>query len=173
MREIEAKVLEIDADAVAETLEELGAEKRFDGEVRSRFYDLPDRTFQQRGEVLRVRERGDYAFLTYKEPVSRDGMKVMEEAEFEVAGLEEADQFLTGIGFDRVEERRKHRATWQDGDTLYVVDRYEGVPPLLEVEAPSEEAVVEAFEALGYAEEELVSWDAGEVMEHYGRGFSR
>lgn len=168
MREIEAKVLEVDADAVAETLEDLGAEPGFDGEVRSRFYDLPDRTFEERGEVLRVRERGEYAFLTYKQPVSRDGMKVMEEMEFEVAGLAEADQFLTGIGFDRVHERTKHRTVWQEGDALYVVDRYEGVPPLLEVEAPSRERVVEAFEALGYAEEELVSWDAGEVMEHYG-----
>lgn len=167
MREIEAKVLEVDPDAVAETLEGMGAEQGFDGTVRSRFYDLPDRTFKERGEVLRVRERGDYTFLTYKQPVSRDGMKVMEEAEFEVAGLEEADSFLTGIGFDRVEERTKHRTAWQEGDALYVIDRYPGVPPLLEVEAPSGERVVEAFEAVGYTEEDLVSWDAAQVVEHY------
>lgn len=170
MREIEAKVLDVDADAVAEKLDGMGVEKQFEGGVCSRFYDLPDRTFGERGEVVRVRERGDYTFLTYKEPVSRDGMKIMEEKEFEVAGLDEADRFFTGLGFERVEEREKHRTAWADDDVLYVVDRYEGVPPLLEVEAPSREQVAEGFEALGYSMDETVSWDAAQVVEHYGDG---
>jgi len=167
MDEVEAKVLEIDEQYVVEQLEESGAQKVFNGEVTSRFYDYPDGRIEEQG-VLRLREAGDHAFITYKIDISRDGAKTMEEIEFDVSNTEMADRFLRELGLKEVRSSSKHRQTWRHNDIEYVIDAYPGIPALLEIEAPDEERMYDAFEELGYARDELKSWDASQVHEHYG-----
>lgn len=170
MQEIEAKVLEVDPDEVAERLDELGAEQVFAGEVRSRFYDFPDGRIEEEGS-LRLRELGDEeAFLTYKQEVSRDGAKEMTETEFTVGEYEEVAAFLELLGLEEVEENTKHRQKWYRGELEYVVDTYPGVPPLLEIEAPDRDRLDEAMTELGYDPEDAVYWDAAELLEHYDQG---
>ncbi len=167
MDEVEAKVLEIDEQEVTERLDELGAEKVFDGEVTSRFYDYPDGSIDDQG-VLRLREAGDHAFITYKIDISRDGAKTMEEIEFDVSSTEMADRFLRELGLEEVRSSSKHRKKWERDDIEYVIDAYPGIPALLEIEAPDEDRMYEAFEELGYDQDQLRSWDASQVHEHYG-----
>ncbi|MDY6778344.1 MAG: hypothetical protein SVU32_06760, partial [Candidatus Nanohaloarchaea archaeon] len=62
---------------------------------------------------------------------------------------------------------QKHRTKYVDGDVEYVIDSYPDIPPLLEIEAPSEDQVFRAFDELGYGREETVPWDAQQVREHY------
>lgn len=167
MDEVEAKVLEIDEQYVTEQLEEQGAEKVFDGEVTSRFYDYPDGRIEEEG-VLRLREAGDHTFITYKIDVSRDGAKTMEEIEFDVSSTEMADRFLRELGLEEIRSSWKHRQKWERGDIEYVIDEYPGIPALLEIEAPDEQRMYDAFEELGYERSDLKSWDASQVHEHYG-----
>lgn len=166
MDEVEAKVLEIDEQAVSERLEAVGAAKVFDGEVESRFYDYPDGRIEQQG-VLRLREAGDHAFITYKKDISRDGAKTMEEIEFDVSSTEMADRFLQELGLEQVRSSSKHRQKWERDEVEYVIDTYPEVPPLLEIEAPDEETMYQAFDELGYGKEDLKSWDAEQVHDHY------
>lgn len=167
MQEIEAKILEVDPGEVAERLEEVGAEQVFDGPVRSRFYDFPDGRIEAQGS-LRLRQLGDEeAFLTYKQEVSRDGAKEMTETEFGVDDYEEAATFLELLGLEEVERNQKHRQKWYREDIEYVVDTYEGVPPVLEVEAPDRDQLDAALEELGYDPEDAVYWDASELLDHY------
>jgi len=168
MQEIEAKLLEVDPQEVAGRLDELGAEQVFDGDVRSRFYDFPDGRIEDQGS-LRLRQLGtEAAFITYKQDVSRDGAKEMTETEFTVSEYDEAAQFLELLGLEEVERSEKHRTKWYRDDLEYVVDTYPGVPPVLEIEAPSRDRLDAAIEELGYDPEDAVYWDADELMDHYG-----
>lgn len=167
MREIEAKVLDVDPDEVAETLAEEGVEQVYDGTMRTRFYDFPDGRIEDEGGVLRLRERGDDVFVTYKEPIASDAAKIMEETEFYVSDAAAAHTTLTAIGLEQVREREKRRTKWLDDDVEYVVDRYDGIPPLLEIEAPDVPTLGAACAALGYDPGEMVTWNAGQVMAHY------
>ncbi|MDY6770995.1 MAG: class IV adenylate cyclase [Candidatus Nanohaloarchaea archaeon] len=167
MDEIEAKVLEIDDAAVAERLAEVGAEQVMDAEVESSFYDYPDGSIEKQG-VLRLRRIEEYdTFVTMKCDISRDGAKTMEETEFSVSDYEAVDAFFEQLGLQKIRESSKHRRKWEKADVEYVIDEYPGIPPLLEVEAPDEETMYEAFDELGYTKDELVAWDASQVKEHY------
>lgn len=166
--EIEAKVLEVDRDAVEAELQEIGAEQLFDGEVRSLFFDYPDGRIEEDG-ILRIRERGEDAFITLKKDVSRETVKRMEEIEFQVEDMEEAREFLLTLGLEQLYDSRKQRTVWEKGDVLYVIDRYPDIPPLLEIEAPSEDVLEQAFQELGYGMEDTVSWDAEQVMVYYSK----
>lgn len=167
MEEIEAKVLEIEPDSVRNQLQEHGAEQLFADEVRSLFFDYPDGRIEENGS-LRLRQRGEDAFITLKQDVSREDAKVMEETEFYVDNADAAQAFLEQLGLEKIHESSKYRETWEKGDVLYVIDRYPGVPPLLEIEAPSLDALEQAYEELGYSMDDTVSWDAHDVMTHYG-----
>jgi predicted adenylyl cyclase CyaB len=165
MQEIEAKVLEIDLEQVRAKLAELGAEQVFDNDVRSVYFDAPG---MEEGDVLRLRQAGDKVFITMKEQVDHTkDSKVLEETEFAVDDFDAAMKLLTKLGKE-VASFTKYRVKWKKGKVEYVVDRYEGIPPLLEIEAPTEEQVKDAFEELGYSWGETVDWDAREVFEHYG-----
>ncbi len=167
VEEIEAKVLEVEPEKVYDRLREIGAEKVFDSEIESEFYDFPDDRIEQQG-TLRLRREGDRVYITGKKDLSRDGAKRMEEYEFFIDGMDDARSVLTEIiGLEKVHESSKHRTKWEKGNVEYVVDEYPGIPPLLEVEAPGEEELRSALEELGYTMEETVSWDARELQEHY------
>lgn len=166
MEEVEAKLLEVDEDEVYSALADSGAEKVFEGDVRSEFYDFPDGRIEEDG-VLRLREMGEKTFVTLKKDISREESKVMEEIEFGVDDAGAFRTFLSSLGLEKIRESRKHRSKWKDGDVEYVVDTYPGIPPLLEIEAPDTDYLEEAFTDLGYDFGETVSWDAGQVFDHY------
>jgi adenylate cyclase class 2 len=166
MEEVEAKLLEVDEDEIYDALADSGAERVFEGDVRSEFYDFPDGRIEEEG-VLRLRKMGDKTFVTLKRDISREESKVMEEIEFGVEDPDAFRSFLTSIGLEKIRESHKHRSKWEDGDVEYVVDSYPGIPPLLEIEAPDTAYLEEAFTELGYDFEETVSWDAGQVFDHY------
>lgn len=185
MEEIEVKILEIDVDAVREQLDASDAEQQFDGTVKSLFFDFPDDAFSgapdsaenptafpdgriEAGGLLRLRQRGDYAFVTLKREIAKDAAKRMEEVEFAVDDFDTVRTFFRMLGLEELHASEKERAAWEDGDVLYVIDRYPGAPPLLEVEAPSMDALEAAVTGLGFTMDDTVSWDAADVMAHYG-----
>lgn len=164
--EIEAKVLEINQEELSNKIEELGAEKVFDSHIESEFYDFPDGRIEENG-LLRLREREDKIFVTRKKDVSYDDAKEMEEIEFDVSSREEARKFLKSLGLEKVHKSQKNRTKWVLDDTELVIDKLPEIPPMLEIEAPTEEKLKEGFEKLGYSREETVNWGAKKVREKY------
>ena len=167
MKEIEAKILEIDTDELRKKLEKIGAIKVFEEQVKSEFYDFKDGRIEENGQI-RLRTIGDRSFVTRKIDVVDERAKVKEEIEFDVEDPDEVRKFLKSIGLEKIESGEKKRAKWHKNSMEYVIDWYHGIPPLLEIEASSHQKLEESFEELGFSFEETVDWGSSRVHQHYG-----
>jgi len=166
MKEIEAKILEIDPEELREKLEKIGASKVFEEQVKSEFYDFEDGRIEENGQI-RLRTIRDNSFVTRKIDVDDERAKVKEEVEFDVENPGEVRKFLKSIGLEKIESGEKKRAKWHKNSVEYVIDWYPEIPPLLEIEAPSHQKLEKAFEQLGYSFEETVNWGSTKVHKHY------
>jgi adenylate cyclase class 2 len=167
MKEIEAKILEIDPAEIRRKMQEMNAEKKFEGEVRSEFYDYEDGRIEENG-ILRLRRLGSETILTRKtDKENQDGAKVMEEIEFEVSDMDEARALLTSLDLEQIHSSEKTRAKWHHDNIEYVIDWYPDIPALLEVEAPTHQELTEAIEELGYNPDNAKDWGSHELYQHY------
>jgi len=147
MYEVEVKVA-ADLNAVAERLEELGAERTGEVVQVDTYYDAPHRDFAETDEALRVRretEDGDTeARITYKGPLVESESKTREEHETPVEDGETADAVFENLGFEPAATVEKDRRFYRwDGYTV-TLDDVSGVGEFVEVETETDEAGVEA-----------------------------
>lgn len=164
--EIEAKVLEVDEEKLSEKLEEIGAKKVFDSEIRSELYDFPDGRIEEDG-ILRLRTRQDKSFVTRKQKVAFDDAKEMREIEFDIDRPDEFRAFMSSIGAQKIHENTKNRVKWVKDDIEFVIDKFQNIPPFIEIEAPDRTRMKQAFKELGFSENETVNWGTKEIFEHY------
>ena len=146
MYEVEVKVA-ADLDAVAERLDELGAEQTGDVEQVDTYYDAPHREFAETDEALRVRretEDGETAArITYKGPLVETESKTREEHETTVTDGETADDIFENLGFEPAATVEKDRRFYRyDGYTV-TLDAVEGVGEFVEVETETDQDGVE------------------------------
>ena len=175
MEEIEVKVLEVPAERVIARLVSLGARQDVDVRMHALYFDTPTRELTGRGDSLRLRREGTRVLLNHKAHRPGGSLKIKEEHETAVGGLDEARRILEGLGYVVWFEMEKHRRGWVlDGlpGTHFVFDRFLGahrnVPELLEIEAPTREALEEGLRVAGYTLDQTVAWNGFEVVEHYG-----
>lgn len=172
MTEIEVKILEIDRPALEARLHALGAVRSFAGEMSAVFFDWPGRGLTAAGQVLRLRREGPVTQLTFKERISQAGTKQMHEHETQVADPAVIRIIMSALGLERIKETRKFRTQYDLGDTHVVIDDYQdqlaGIPPFLEIEAPTESRLFEVVALLGYAPADCRDWSTYELVQHYG-----
>jgi len=172
-RERECKILEIDTGDVVLKLENMGAEKDFEGEVISHVFDYEDRRLAKDGRLLRLRTMGDVATLTFKGAIRREQKaKVREEHELEVGDPETMRTILNELGLDEVARSGKHRVSFLlhregSGNIRFELDTLPGIPTFLEVEAGSEEAMKSIVKELGFREHEMRPWTGRDVVNFY------
>jgi adenylate cyclase class 2 len=175
MQEVEVKILEVEPAAIAARLESLGAVKTFEGELYALFFDFAERPITRRGDVLRLRREGPDTRLTYKVHRSREGAKVMEEFETSVGSLETLKEILLLLGLEQLKSTRKFRTIYELEGLHYALDDYQdelaAIPPFLEIEGETEEAVFAAAARLGYSPQQCLSWSTYELAKHYLPGF--
>lgn len=168
MDEIEVKILEIDKRAVVEKLESFGADKLFDADLEQLYFDFADKRLSQDYKILRLRSEGDYSELTYKEDSGKSNdAKIMDEVEVEVEDFNSMKKILEFIGFKNWLSLKKHRTSFSIGDVHFEIDEFKDIPPLLEIEASSEELVFEWVEKLGFDRSDAKAWSGKDVMDHY------
>lgn len=173
MKEIEAKIIEVDPKAVVARLEELGAEWEFTLPFKAAYFDLPDMPLKSKGEVLRLRQEGEKVVLTYKYPLleASEGIKVREEKEVTLDDHDTMWAILTGLGYRPGLIMNKIRTQYKLANAHVVLDRYEDefahIPPFLEIEAPSVAELKEVAEMLGYSSDDLKNWSAAELIAYY------
>lgn len=115
MKEIEAKVLEVDVEDLIEKLQDIGTEKVFEEKVKSEFYDFEDGRIEENGQI-RLRSIGEEtSFITRKKDVQDDRAKVKEEIEFNVDSKDQARKFLNSIGLNRIEDGEKKESKMEEG----------------------------------------------------------
>ncbi len=165
MLEVEAKILEVDVEFIQKKLEATGAKKVFEGRVEAAWFG------PSQGKVIRLRREGEKTVLCVKNAVKKSGgVRQAEESEVQVESFEGAIKVLEGLGYSEKSRAKKKRVSYELGGARFEIDSYEGIPPLLEIEAKSAEQVLEWVKRLGFAEAEAKPWSYGEVLGHYEGG---
>ena len=171
MREIEAKILEIDVDDVISKLEKLGAKKAYDKQFVSYSYDYPDRRFKETGIIFRLRKEEEINRVSFKKFISREVVKDMEEIECLVDNPENFRLIMSKLGFIELGPREKRRISYKFKQVIFDIDLYPEIPPLMEIEADSYETIVKYAKLLGFKKEQLKPWAGEELFKHYGEDF--
>lgn len=72
-----------------------------------------------------------------------NGMKCNEEHETEFESYETLSRLLPWLGYEKYGDSKKHRISYHLNGLVFDIDKYDGVPWFVEVEATSAEKVEE------------------------------
>jgi len=164
--EKEIKVLEIIPEEVCHRLEQLGAQKVFDGVRTITHFDTPHHDLAQSGKTLKLTEEGDLK-LTTTIPVSSD---VYDEMKTKVGSKKEVVGILAALGFLPVAEVHAHRTSYELDGIDYDIDSFPGIPPFLEIDleaAPDSQD--ELLQRLGIENNCVVVMSTPQVFREYGK----
>jgi len=166
MQEIEVKILEIDVPQVKDRLTELGTEKTFAGEVFAVSLDQ-DNKLKAQGSFIRLRKVGDKIELCFKGPKEDSEFKIREEVQVNTDDFTATLAIFNKLGFSKIDETVKQRESYKLGEIKFEIDTYPGLPPFLEIEAPSKEEVQKYVEKLGFTMEQATNMSGKDVIRHY------
>lgn len=166
MLEIEVKILEIDKNKTIQKIESLGAQKVFDGIIFAVYFDLPDNKLSAEKKTLRLRQKGNLAEITLKEIVPNDKAKIMDEYE-SPCEFNSMREILNHLGYKETRTIKKHRISYSYNKVHFEIDSYDGIPPLLEIEAPTLAKLEETVCGLGYTMQDTKPWGAKDVLAYY------
>lgn len=169
MKEIEVKILEIDIGDIIKRLKSIGAKKEGESTIDASHYDFEDKRLQKNRLTLRLRKWGDKIEFTSKKKLHADNDKIREELQVEVSDFDKMNELLKGIGFKEKVDIKKKRISYVLEDIRFEIDTYEGIPPLLEIEAPSEKKLQNAVEKLGFSMKDTKPWSGARVWKYYGK----
>ncbi len=174
MQELEVKILEINREKVERKLVELGAQKIFDGDIRTLFFDFNDDRIQKAKDLLRLRteEKGKIE-LTYKKVQKTKIVKQAQETSVEVSNFEATQQILKYIGLYATEDMLKHRISYKLDNARFDIDlflgNYEFIPEFLEIEAENIETIYKYVELLGFKANDCLPWSTEELIQYYSK----
>jgi len=168
MQENEVKILGINKEEVIKKLEELGAIKKFDGQVAASIFDTPDNRLYNKKDLLRLRKVGDKIELVYKEGVKHSEVMSCNEHEIIVDDFDSAVRILRSLGFDQTGETySKERISYVFNDIHFEIDTHPGIPAFLEVEGKTKEDVEVGVKLLGYEMKDTKAWNGEQVKKYY------
>lgn len=161
--EREAKMQVPDHAAVRARLVQLGATRTGWVLESNSFYDTQDRRLLAAGEGLRVRRARDLegdghsARLTFKGPRQPGVLKTREEIEIAVSDADVIEQIFERIGLARVMRFEKRRETYGLDGCEVALDELPRLGPFVEVEGPSEQAVMAVRVKIGLGNTPLLT----------------
>ncbi len=171
MKEIEAKILEINRSKVEETLKSLGAEKIFDGDIQTFFFDSKDGVIIKAKDVLRLRKEQNQIELTYKKVRFTQTAKVAEEYSVEVSNFDTMKKILENLGLNVIEKMEKHRISYKLDKSRFDIDCYLGdysyIPEFLEIEAEDKDLIQKYAALLGFKASDCLPWSTNDVVQYY------
>lgn len=167
MKEIEVKVLDINTKDIIQKLKKLKAKKTFEDEIEATFFDYPNNTFKKNNQLLRLRKKGNLAELTLKRNISRNKAKIVEETE-RVVDFNKTLKFLKSLGLVEVRKlTKKYRISYQLKNIHFEIDKVEGIPAYLEIEAQSLNHLEKALKLLNIPKSKAKPWTQTEVQKFY------
>jgi predicted adenylyl cyclase CyaB len=171
MDEIEVKILEIDKETTIQKLQNLGAQKRFEGELHAVYLDFPDKRLKKKKSLLRLRKEGDQTMLTFKKKQDSSFAKSSAETEVTTTDFDKTLSILKNLGLEEIGEMKKKRVSYSLGNTHFEFDKPEhknvNIPWFMEIEAQSEEELKKYLHILDIAESKALPWTGKQVLEHY------
>ena len=171
MKETEVKVLNVDQKKIIEIISRFDAQKIFDGEIKTTFFDFADARISKAKNVLRLRQAGQRALLTFKIILSKESAKKAEEYEVEVSDLQTMKKILESLGLSETGKIQKHRTSYRLDKVKFDLDTHENelsyVPTYLEIEAENIDLIYKYAELLGYSVKDCLPWSTEDVINYY------
>lgn len=184
MLEKEIKILDINVEKLQKKLEKLWAEKTFEGYIHDIYYDFHDEeTSELKMEInkrlFRVRQKWDVHMYTIKRKRNKKSewwekwLKIADEWENDITDVESFKKVLEKYGMKETREKKKYRISYSywklefDIDNYYLGDEKNLIPPLLEIEASTQEEINEWIDMLGLKKKRKVKWGSRKLFEHY------
>lgn len=162
--EHEAKVLNIDVDALRAKLAELGAKKVGSYNFRRYVFDTipstPDRW-------VRLRSNGVETTLAVKE-IGSNAIDGTEEWEVTVSDIDAALTILQKIGINPRGYQENTREEYNFEGVQIALDTWPQLEPYVEIEAANTAEVVRIAALLGYNEDQLVAENTTELYKAIG-----
>lgn len=163
-REIEVKFLEIDKSALIAKLKSLGAEDLGDELITEQiFYDV-ERKWIAEHKFVRIRTTSKGSFLTYKHTEDRTAVGTLE-IEFQTSDPKKTGEFLEALNLVMSRQQEKKRHKFNLGDVVIDIDTWPKIPTYVEIEGPSEEAIKQTAEELGFDWSKGIFGTAAHVIE--------
>ncbi|MCP2259240.1 adenylate cyclase, class 2 [Streptoalloteichus tenebrarius] len=162
--EHEAKILDIDPDAMERLILDKGGQKLGERFMRRYVYDL---TPGDQSKWIRLRDTGDEVTLTVKE-IASDAIDGTHETEVTVSDFDATNALLGVLGFTAKSYQETKRTSFLLDGAQVEIDTWPRIPPYLEIEAGSKDEVIRVAGLLGYAETDLTGENTIKVYARYG-----
>ena len=162
--EVEARLLECDAEEVQKRLKMAGAEFVGDWLQIRNCYDFSP---VKENSWIRLRTNGEETTLTIKEIATSkiDGTK---ESEIVVSDFDETDEILNKLGYFARSKQENRRIRYMLDGVEVDIDFWPQIPTYVEFEGESEDAIKSVCQKLGIDFEKLTTMDVSSVYLHYG-----
>jgi predicted adenylyl cyclase CyaB len=142
--ECEIKFIEADHDHLRQVLKKIGAKHVFTA-------NMITVAFRKEGsgyDAIRIRKINEKMFLTKKIRPGGDTL-LQQEEESEITDWERTIASFKRDGFEVSRPNHKHREHYELNHLSFELERMEGIPPYLEIEAPSVDELKRACTLLG------------------------
>jgi adenylate cyclase, class 2 len=178
MKEIEAKILNIDRKKLEIKLKQIGAKLVFSGIVHAIFFDFKDKRLKKEKVGLRLRTVGKNAFLTVKTRPknlrSQNNLKIRDEIEIKIPNFDQAKKLLESLGLKVWLEMKKHRTSYNLKGTRFEfdkhMDQYSHIPEFLEIEAKDAKTVYRYAKLLDFEKSDCKPWTVADIEKHMKAG---
>jgi adenylate cyclase class 2 len=160
--EIEAKMKVADHAAIRQRLRDSGAKHESTVLETNIFFDTPDRSLMSSDKGLRLRHTQDASTheekskFTFKGPRLRGQLKSRPEFEMDVSDPRDAQAFLEALGFAKMASFQKRRESWLLENCRVELDEVPHLGMFVEIEGPSEEAVLSVREKLHLRDQPVI-----------------
>lgn len=150
MLEKEIKILDINKEEIIQKIKELWWEKTFEWYIHDIYYDFCSDWYQKMDEndrLFRVRKKWETHLYTIKRKRNTKKewgtkwLKVADEWENPITDIDSFEKVLEKYWMQKIREKKKYRTSLKLWDIEFDIDEYEGIPPLLEIEAVTKKEI--------------------------------
>ncbi len=162
--EHEAKILDIDPDAMQRLILDKGGQNLGERFMRRYVYDI---TPGDRSKWIRLRDTGDETTLTVKQ-ITSDAIDGTHEIEVGVDDFAATNALLNVLGFTAKSYQETKRTSFVLDGAQVEIDTWPRIPPYLEIEAGSKDEVIRVAGLLGHTEADLTGENTIKIYARYG-----
>jgi adenylate cyclase class 2 len=162
--EYEVKILDVDVKEIKKKLEESGAKKYLERNMRRYVYDI-DPADQSRW--IRLRDNGEKTTLTIKK-IESDNIDGTKEIEVRVDDFDKTNQLLNELGLFHKAYQENKRISYRLNGVKIEIDFWPKIPPYIEVEGVNQEETEKVVRILGFDMSQTTSMGVTKVYEKYG-----
>lgn len=175
-REVEVKVLHLDLETMEEKLiregaVKIGEEHQTNYLIDSKIHPIP----AERGylRIRRIEKDGvEEIQCTFKEKKTEAGVRVYDEHTAIVDSAEEMLSVFALLGYDAVEEAKKHRISYSYKNCRLDLDRWdpESFPePYMEIEGPDRKAIDAVIDELNIGRSQVSTKSIAELKKSWNK----